>query len=258
MTSQGTLLVGRDGAIVTVTVNRPESLNALNRATVHALSEAFDELSGDDDVRCIVLRGAGDRAFGVGADIKEFDAARADPDQARAYDANWGTGLARCRHPVIAMIKGYCVGGSLGLIPYCDLRIAGVSARFAVPAGKLGLTYSHDEIANLARLVGFAGALEFLLEGEMIPADRALQMGLVNRVLPDEDVEQETYATARRIAERAPLAARWHKKFVRRLCDPAPLSDAERDEAYLCYDTDDYRIGREAFVAKQKPVFKGS
>jgi enoyl-CoA hydratase/carnithine racemase len=156
------------------------------------------------------------------------------------------------------MIKGYCLGCSQGLIPYCDLRIAGASARFAVPAGKLALTYRHDEIANLARLVGSAGALEFLLEGAMIPADRALQMGLVNRVLPDDDVEHETYATARRIAELAPLAARWQKNFVRRLNDPTPLSDAERDEAYLCYDTDDYRIGREAFVAKQKPVFKGS
>lgn len=257
MAAQDTLLVDRDGGIVTVTVNRPERLNALDRATAGALSDTFDDLSAEDDVRCIVLRGAGERAFGVGADIKEFDRARSDPDQARAYDADWGAGLARCRHPVIAMIRGYCLGGSLGLIPDCDLRIAGQSAVFAVPAGKLGITYGHDEIARLARLVGSAGALEFLLEGAMIPASRALQMGLVNRVLPDDEVEDETYATARRIAQNAPLSARWHKKFVRRLHDPTPLSDAERDEAYLCFSTEDYRIGREAFAAKQKPKFKG-
>ena len=258
MATQDSLLVDHDGAVATVTVNRPDRLNALDQKTVAALSGAFGTLSADDNVRCVILRGAGDRAFGVGADIKEFSDARSDPDQARAYDANWGAGLASCRHPVIAMIKGYCLGGSLGLITECDMRIAGQSAQFAVPAGKLGLTYSHDEIARLAHLVGFAGALEFLLEGELIPAERALKMGLLNRVVPDAEVEEETYSTARRIAERAPLSARWHKKFVRRLYDPTPLTDAERDEAYLCYETEDYRIGREAFVAKQKPEFKGS
>jgi len=257
MAAQETLLVDRDGTIATVTVNRPERLNALDRATVKALSDAFDTLSADDGVRCIVLRGAGDRAFGVGADIKEFGEARSDPDQARVYDENWGAGLARCRHPVIAMIKGYCLGGSLGLIPDCDLRIAGDSAVFSVPAGKLGITYGHDDIARLARLVGSAGVLEFLLEAAMVPAERALQMGLVNRVVPDDDIERETYETARRIAANAPLSARLHKKFVRRLFDPTPLTDDERDEAYACFATEDYRIGREAFAAKRKPEFKG-
>jgi enoyl-CoA hydratase/carnithine racemase len=257
MAPSDSLQVALDDGIATVTVNRPERLNALDKATARGLSEAFDKLARDDTVRCVVLRGAGDRAFGVGADIKEFDEARADPDQARTYDANWGSGLADCRHPVIAMIKGYCLGGSLGLITDCDLRIAGASARFAVPAGKLGITYSHGEIERLTRLVGSAGALEFLLEGAMIPAERALQMGLVNRVVPDDEVERETYATARRIADNAPLSARWHKKFVRRLQDPAPLSQVERDETYLCFETEDYRIGRDAFAAKQKPEFKG-
>jgi len=257
MAAQETLLVDRDGAIATVTVNRPERLNALDRATVKALSRAFDALSADDDVRCIVMRGAGDRAFGVGADIKEFGEARSDPDQARAYDDDWGAGMARCRHPVIAMIKGYCLGGSLGLITDCDMRIAGRSAVFAVPAGKLGITYGHDDVARLARLVGPAGVLEFLLEGAMVPAERALQMGLVNRVVADDAVERETYETARRIAENAPLSARWHKKFVRRLFDPTPLTRAELDEAYLCFATEDYRIGREAFAVKKKPRFKG-
>lgn len=252
-----TLLIDRDGAIATVTVNRPEKLNALDTVTARGLSDAFDALSADDDVRVVVLRGAGDRAFGVGADIGEFKARRADPAQARDYEAAWGSGLANCRHPVIALIKGYCVGGSLGLLPDCDLRIAGASARFQIPAGKLGITYGHDDIAKLKRLVSHAHALEMLLEARMLSAQRALEMGLVSRVVPDERVEQETYETARRIAELAPLSARWHKRFAYRLLDATPLSAEERAEPYQCFATEDYEIGRAAFAAKTTPRFKG-
>lgn len=252
-----TILIDRDGAIVTVTVNRPERLNALDTRTARGLSDAFDMLSAEDDVRVVVLRGAGDRAFGVGADITEFKDKRAAPDQARDYEESWGTGLARCRHPVIALIKGYCIGGSMGLLPECDMRIAGESARFQIPAGKLGITYGHDDIAKLKRLVSHGSALEILLEAEQFSARRAYEMGLVNRVVADDEVEDETYATARRIAEKAPLSARWHKKFARRLLDPAPLTEEELAEPFACFATEDYQIGRAAFAAKTKPQFKG-
>jgi enoyl-CoA hydratase len=252
-----TILVTRDGPIATVTVNRPEKLNALDTKTARGMSDAFDMLSADDDLRVVVLRGAGDRAFGVGADIGEFREKRDDPSQARDYEDSWGTGLANCRHPVIALIKGYCVGGSMGLLPECDMRVAGESARFMIPAGKLGITYGHDDIAKLKRLVSHANALEILLEAEQFSAQRAYEMGLVNRVVPDDKVEEEVYATARRIAEKAPLSARWHKKFARRLLDPAPLSDEELAEPYACFATEDYEIGRKAFAAKSKPQFKG-
>ena len=252
-----TILVTRDGAIATVTVNRPEKLNALNTVTARGLSDAFHMLSADDDLRVVVLRGAGNRAFGVGADISEFKERRADPSQARDYEESWGTGLAECRHPVIALIKGYCVGGSMGLLPETDMRIAGEGARFQIPAGKLGITYGHDDIAKLKRLVSHAHALEILLEAEMFGARRALEIGLVSRVVPDDKVEEEVYATAARIAEKAPLSARWHKKFAKRLLDPAPLTADELAEPYACFATEDYDIGRAAFAAKTKPQFKG-
>ena len=252
-----TILIDRDRAIVTVTINRPEKLNALDTVTARGLSDAFGMLSAEDGVRVVVLRGAGDRAFGVGADIGEFKDRRDDPAQAREYEESWGTGLANCRHPVIALIKGYCVGGSMGLLPDCDIRIAGASARFQIPAGKLGITYGHDDIARLKRLVSHAHVLEILLEARMLSARRAYEIGLVNRVVPDDKVEEEAYDTARRIALLAPLSARWHKKFARRLLDPAPFTAAELAEPYLCFATEDYEIGRAAFAAKATPRFKG-
>ncbi len=252
-----TILVDRDGAIATVTINRPEKLNAIDTRTARGLSDAFDMLSADDGVRAVVLRGAGDRAFGVGADISEFGDRRDDPDRARDYEASWGSGLADCRHPVIALVKGYCIGGSLGLLPDTDIRIAGESATFAIPAGRLGIAYGHDDIARLKRLVSHAHALEILLEADRFPAGRALEIGLVSRIVPDDEVETEVYAAARRIAANAPLSARWHKKFARRLLDPAPLTEEERAEPFLCFATEDYGIGRAAFAARTTPRFKG-
>ncbi|MDG2479302.1 MAG: enoyl-CoA hydratase-related protein [Alphaproteobacteria bacterium] len=252
-----TILVDRDGPIATVTINRPEKLNAINTATARGMSDAFDMLSADDDLRVVVLRGAGDRAFGVGADISEFKDRRDDPNQAQDYEDSWGPGLARCRHPVIALIKGYCIGGSMGLLPETDIRIAGESSTFAIPAGRLGITYGHDDIAKLKRLVSHAHALEILLEAAQFPASRALEIGLISRVVPDDKVEDEVYAMAERIAANAPLSARWHKKFAKRLQDPAPLTPEELAEPYACFATEDYDIGRAAFADRTKPQFKG-
>ncbi len=244
-------------SIATVTVNRPHKLNAIDIATARGLSAAFEALSEDDNIRAIVLRGAGDRAFGVGADISEFSTRRNDTTQARTYEDAWGPGLANCRHPVIAMIKGYCIGGSMGLLPDTDLRIAAESAQFAIPAGRLGITYGHADIAKLKRLVSHASIMELLLEARRIPASRAFEMGLINRVVPDDKIEQETYAAAQRIAENAPLSARWHKKFARRLLDPAPLREVELAEQYACFATEDYETGRAAFASRTTPRFKG-
>lgn len=251
------ILVERRGFIATVTINRPEKLNAIDTVTARGLSDAFDMLSADDTLRVVVLRGAGERAFGVGADISEFSERRDNPEQALDYEAAWGRGLAECRHPVIAMIRGYCIGGSLGLLPDTDLRIAGESARFAIPAGRLGITYGHDDIDKLKRLISHAHALEILLEASQFSAARALEIGLVNRVVADDEVEKETYACAERIAANAPLSARWHKKFARRLLDPAPLTDEERREPMACFATEDYAIGREAFATRKEPQFRG-
>jgi enoyl-CoA hydratase/carnithine racemase len=218
------------------------------------------ELDADKSLRCIVLRGAGGKAFAAGADISEFEKTRNNSRSGRKYgDALEVTmaALARCRHPLVAMIQGVCVGGGLEIASQCDLRICGASSRFGIPINKLGLTVGYGEMKALIDLIGRAATLEILLEGRVLGAAEAKDMGLVNRVVPDDKVEEEAMAAARRIADGAPLVARWHKKFARRLGEPRPPTRAERNEAYACYDTEDFRIGVAAFLAKQKPEFKG-
>ena len=250
----------RDGFIATVVLNNPDKFNALSLRMWIRLGEVMRELEADDGVRCIVLRGAGSEAFAAGADISEFQRVRANAKVAKDY-GNAIEGAMRavnqCRHPTLAMIYGVCVGGGLEIASQCDLRICGASSRFGIPINKLGLVVGYGEMGALIELVGRATALEILLEGRVFGADEAKQKGLINRVVADDQVEAEALAAAGRIAAGAPLVARWHKKFARRLADPKPLTEAERDEGYACFDTEDYRIGFKAFLAKQKPQFEG-
>jgi enoyl-CoA hydratase len=260
MTDTDTILATRDGDIATVTLNRPDKLNALDRASWQKLAAVMAELSADDSLRCVVLRGAGDRAFAAGADISAFARERADVAQARLYAEAVNEAMAEtggCRHPTVALIRGVCVGGGLELAATCDLRICGASSRFGVPIKNLGLTMSYAELGTLLSLVGPAAAKEILLEGQVFGAERAHQMGLVTRVVPDDQVKQEAYATARRIADGAPLVARWHKRFIARLESGRPISPEEVEEGYAAMATEDYKIGVEAFLAKQKPAFRG-
>ena len=254
------VLVARDGAIATVTLNKPERLNALDKGMWRALGQIFRDLDRDESLRCVVLRGAGDRAFAAGADIAEFATERANVEQAREYDRVVHPvleAIARCRHPVVAMIRGACVGGGLEVAAVCDLRICGESSRFGIPVKNLGLVVAYGELQGLIDLVGRAAALEIVLEGRVFGAQEAKDKGLVNRVVPDDKVEEETAAMVGRIAECAPLVARWHKRFARRLADPRPLTPEEYDESFACFGTEDYRIGYRAFLAKGKPDFRG-
>jgi len=252
--------VTRDGPIATVVLNRPEKLNALTQLMWQALGEAIRELSADDGLRCIILRGAGEKAFSPGNDIAEFATERANKMQAIAYGRVMHAALRAlgdCRHPLVAQIHGICVGGGVEIASLCDLRICGRSSRFGVPIKTLGLTMAYAEMAPLVRLVGVATALEILLEGRVFDAAEAFEKRLVTRVVPDGEVATEARAAAERIAEGAPLVARWHKKFARRLADPRPLSAAEAEECFDCFDSEDFRIGYASFLAKKKPVFVG-
>jgi enoyl-CoA hydratase/carnithine racemase len=255
-----TILVRRDGHIANVVLNRPEKLNALTKPMWERLGDVFVELDSDDGVRCILMRGAGERAFAPGNDIAEFDRERSNVEQARAYGkvmARTIAAIGNCRHPVVAQIHGICVGGGLEIAGLADIRICGESSRFGVPINRLGLVMGYAEIRPLIQLAGESIALEILLEGRVFDAREAKEKGLVNRVVPDADVEAEAMATARRIADGAPLVARWHKKFARRLREGGPLTGQEYDEGFACYATEDFRIGRQAFLAKAKPEFKG-
>ncbi|MFZ5538860.1 MAG: enoyl-CoA hydratase/isomerase family protein [Pseudomonadota bacterium] len=254
------ILVQRDGAIATVVLNRPEKLNALTRPMWQMLGETIARLSADVSLRCVVLRGAGEKAFSPGNDISEFETVRANKAQAREYGRIMhatAQALIECRHPLVAQIHGICVGGGLEIAALCDLRICGQGSRFGAPIKNLGLVMAYPEMLPLVRLVGSAVALEILLEGRIFDAAEAKDKGLVTRVVADDQVAAEARAAAERIAEGAPLAARWHKKFARRLADPRPLTEAEYDECFDCFDTEDFRIGYRAFLAKEKPRFVG-
>ena len=254
------VLVERDGPVATVVLNRPEKLNALTRPMWRGLGDAFEALSTDDSVRCVVVRGAGERAFSPGNDISEFPSQRSTKAQAIDYGRDMhrtAHAIAACPHPVVARIHGICVGGGLEIAALADLRICGASSRFGAPIKNLGLVMAYAEMAPLVKLVGEAVALEILLEGRIFDAAEAKDKGLVTRVVPDDRVGAEVDETVRRIADGAPLVARWHKKFARRLADPRPLSDAEQDECFDCFDTEDFRTGYAAFLANAKPAFRG-
>jgi enoyl-CoA hydratase len=254
------VLVEREEGIVTVVLNRPEKLNALNKAMWRGLSDAFGALEADDAVRAIVLRGAGEKAFAPGADIGEFESERGNAAQAREYGGLMHEVMRRidqCRHPTVALIHGLCVGGGLEIAMLCDIRVCGEGSRFGVPINRIGVTMGYPEIAALVALVGRSTALEILLEGRVFGATEALAKGLVTRVVPDDKVAQEAYAAAGRIAAGAPLVNRWHKKFARRVLDPRPLAPQEFDEPYLTFDTEDFRNGFRSFLAKRTPAFEG-
>ncbi|MGV3743383.1 MAG: enoyl-CoA hydratase/isomerase family protein [Burkholderiaceae bacterium] len=252
--------VEHDGTIATVVLNRPAKLNALTKPMWQALGDAVNALSRDDALRCIILRGAGEKSFSPGNDIGEFQTERSNKEQAIAYGRVMhatATALSDCRHPLIAQIHGICVGGGLEIASLCDIRICGESSRFGAPIKNLGLVMAYPEMAPLVRLAGPDVALEILLEGRIFDAAEALAKRLVTRVVPDDQVAAEAWASAQRIADGAPLVARWHKKFARRLADARPITDAEYDECFDCFDTEDFRIGYSAFLAKEKPGFLG-
>lgn len=252
--------VWRAGDVVTVEIDRPEKKNALNLAAWRGLAEAFGPLAADATIRCVILRGAGLEAFASGADIGEFAAVRSNPADAKAYDETLRQGLsavAECPHPTIAQIYGPCVGAGLELAAQCDLRIAGKSARFGVPVGKISVVMPLPELADLQRLVGPARMAEILLEARVFGADEALSMGLIHRIAADGQVEEAVRAAVQRITANAPLVNRQHKAFVRRLQQGQTVTAADFDRAYDCLTTRDFAEGMTAFAEKRRPSFTG-
>ena len=247
------------GEIVTLTLNNPGKLNAINLAMWQQLAENMAKLSVDRSIRCVVIRGAGEEAFAAGGDLEEFVTDRATLEQALHYHGEVAKALnaiADCPHPTVALINGACVGGGLEIAGACDLRIAGENSRFGAPINKLGFSMYPGEMEGLLRLVGPAVLKEILLEGRILSASEAYGKGLLTRVVATEQVADEAYATARRICAGAPLVAGWHKQWIHRLLDGRPLSDEEKAASFAFLATEDYQEGLSAFLAKRKPVFK--
>ena len=258
------ILLSRDNNIATITLNKPERMNALDRGMWERIGVLMEQLGADESLRCIVLRGATmegkPRAFAAGADIAEFKTERANAAQAAGYGNavhHSMQAVRACVHPTVALIEGACIGGGLEIAAMCDIRICGESSRFGIPIKKLGLTMAYGELMGLLAVAGPSAALEILLEGRVFGAAEALAKGLVTRVVPDDQVEFEAMKSARNIAEGAPLVARWHKKFIRKLAYEATLTPAEWAEGFACFDTADFREGSAAFVAKRTPIFTG-
>lgn len=249
----------RTDHIATLTLANPGKLNAMNAAMWQKLLQAVLQLAPDADVRCVILRGAGE-AFAAGGDIEELRDARATVDGALAYHEAVGDvlqAIQRLPQPTIASIQGPCAGAGLEIACACDLRIAGASARFGAPVMKLGFSMYPGELAGLLALAGPALTREILLEGRLLTAAEALAKGLLTRVVADVDVHAEALATAQRIAAGAPLVARWHKQWIARLMEPAPLSDAEKRASFAFVDSADYAEGLAAFLEKRPPRFSG-
>lgn len=255
------ILCERDGVIATVRLSNPSKQNAVTAAMWQQLRTTMETLHTDASLRCIVLRGEG-RHFAAGGDIEEFLSLRNTRAQAESYHAAVGSALesiTACQHPTLALIEGSCIGGGLEIAAQCDLRIAAESAKFGAPIMKLGFPMAQRELANLLALAGSATMLEILLEGRLLRASEAYLRGLVTRVVADSQIEEEAYASARRIASGAPLVARQHKQLVRRLSvnDTASQVNGMFDQ-WACLESHDYREGLAAFLAKRMPEFRGN
>jgi enoyl-CoA hydratase/carnithine racemase len=250
-----------EGVIATITLNNPEKLNALPLRSWKKLGETISLLSQNQVLRCIVLRGAGNKAFAAGADISEFKEKRSNSKQAIAYGKQVAVTLDQlimCPIPIIAMISGICTGGGLEIACCCDIRISSQSGRFGVPIKNIGHAFAPSEMQPVLSLLGPGIILELLLEGQIWDAEQALKRGLVNRIVAEEKLEAEVYATANRIADGSPLAARMTKRVLRMLVAGKPFTQKELEESYKPCDSLDYQEGLRAFLAKEKPVFKGS
>ena len=258
--SASPLLIEDVGAVRRITVNRPDKLNALNLATLDALAEAFRDADRDNAVRTIVLTGAGPKAFVAGADIAEMNTLT--PVQGRDFSLR-GQRMMRAvetlSKPVVAMINGFALGGGLELAMCCHLRVAADSAKVGQPEINLGLIPGFGGTQRLLRLAGRAATLELCLVGAPIDANRARELGIVNRVVPAADLEAETMKLAEQLAASAPLAMRGVLDCV----NFGGESSIEEGLAYetaqfgLMFSTDDMREGTGAFLERRKPAFKG-
>jgi enoyl-CoA hydratase len=258
----GKMLAAKDEGVGLITFNQPEKRNAMSMEMWTGLGEILEEFAADDAVRVVVLTGAGNKAFVSGADISQFEKNRANAAAQQEYDRLTSAGRERFHtfpKPIIARIRGFCLGGGLAIAMSADLRIAAVDSQFGIPAAKLSVAYAPESVRRLIELVGPAHARMILYTGRRIDAAEAERIGLINKMVPDEDLSEYVLDLARTIAENAPLSVAASKLTINEMLK----DESQRDTAAmarmmdLCFNSADYKEGRTAFMEKRAPRWVG-
>ena len=257
------VLVERQDGVATVTFNRPDQRNAISYDNWRQLNCIADELERDDDVKVVVLTGTGEKAFSAGADIKDFELYRNDSESAKSYAAAFDGAMDAVEalsKPTISMIKGFCVGGGCELTMATDIRVAADNSRFAIPVARLGILVGYREMRRLVNLVGPGNASYILLSARLLDTDEALRVGLVDRVLPLDEIQEYTYKLAEEMVPLAPLSQQRNKRILQTVLRNPSLEGLSADEEHLPFanfDSEDFQEGRSAFLERRPPEFKG-
>jgi enoyl-CoA hydratase len=259
---KGEMVASKDGRVATMTFDNPARHNAVSLEMWQSAAKILDDFAADAAVRVVVLAGAGGKAFVSGADISRFEDERATREAVRTYNAATETVYSRIAaypKPVIAKIQGYCIGGGLNLAISCDLRFCSESSRFSLPAARLGLGYGYAGLKRFIDTIGPSHTKDIFLSARQFGPAEALSMGLVNRVLPDADLDAFVKDYAEGIAANAPLTVEAIKQISTEVSKPESERDLDRAARLVdrCFASDDYVEGRRAFMEKRKPAFTG-
>jgi enoyl-CoA hydratase len=263
VTKTDKMLSRKDGSVGYVIFNNPERHNAVSLEMWARTAEILDGFARDDEVRVVVITGAGGKSFVSGADISKFESERSSLEATKVYNATVAKAnesIYEFPKPTIAMIRGYCIGGGLGLAVCCDLRICSDNSKFGIPAAKLGLGYSYPGVKRLTDIVGPAFAKEIFFTARQFDAEEARMMGLVNRILPGEELDAYVKNYAETIANNAPLTVKAAKFIVNQATKDESKRDLARSAELVeaCFKSNDYTEGRRAFMEKRKPAFTGT
>ena len=260
--ANGKMLAARDGGIGLITFNQPEKRNAMSMEMWIGLGEILSGFEADDTISVVVLSGAGDKAFVSGADISQFEKNRHNADAQKEYDRLTGIGREKFHNfskPIIARIRGFCMGGGLAIAMATDLRIGTPDSQFGIPAARLSIAYAADSVKRLIDLVGPAHARMILYTARRIDGREAERIGLINQCVPVEQLDETVMGIARTISENAPLSVRASKMTINEMLKDESQRDMEslKRLGEICFNSADYKEGRTAFMEKRPPRFLG-